>query len=504
MISPLPDCLKTGTRETIPSLYTTSSSNLVHKRCIIRNTNRFSMETTIERQFKKSTPFLPQFIVTLVSTVSVLLMTIVMIMRTARGESVPLLPPSPDPPCSFNPLCTCSKPGPDLGKVLCQEVPLFSIPPILNSSMSIYILSLDRNSLLKVEDRSFYGTGISRLEITFNHLSTLSSQSFFGLERTLRELNLEGNRLSSVPRGSLSRLQRLRHLNLNHNQISELRSHDMDFPTNLRSSLKLLSLAGNSLTYIDQYSFSSLWSLQHLDLSGNNIFALHQLAFAVGGGQLSGSDGGILTGSNFSPASSGQVALPIISSVVVDREHLGESSSSSLSFDTDRESMARRRRSLSTTRKRRKKRDGSLGNYVTTREEPYATPSFLGGDNSSFPASTVESSPLSLSSTSSSFTDFRQVPPPSAEYLRSSSSSSLPYLSSTTKVTFLPSLEYVNLNNNRLKKIPFEAIQNLSTGATNSLKVLDLRSNVITATSDMIDYKGKKLSLESLYLDFNR
>jgi Leucine-rich repeat (LRR) protein len=167
--------------------------------------------------------------------------------------------------------------------------------------------------------------------------------------------------------------------------------------------------------------------------------------------------------------------------------------------------MVRRRRGLSTTRKRRKKREGSLGNYVTTREEPYATRSFLGGDNSSFPAaSTVESSPLSLSSTSSSSTDFRQVPSPSAEYLRSSSSSSLPYLSSTTKVTFLPSLEYVNLNNNRLKKIPFEAIQNLSTGATNSLKVLDLRSNVITATSDMIDYKGKKLSLESLYLDFNR
>lgn len=38
------------------------------------------------------------------------------------------------PPCSFNPLCTCSKAMPDLGIVQCKNVPFSVIPRTVNNS----------------------------------------------------------------------------------------------------------------------------------------------------------------------------------------------------------------------------------------------------------------------------------------------------------------------------------------------------------------------------------
>lgn len=304
------------------------------------------------------------------------------------------LPEATDPSCVFNALCTCSKPGPDLGKVVCVDTPLITVPSAINSS-AIYICVFRKNGLEKVADRSFFGTGISRLEISENLLSgSLSPHVFSGLERTLRELSLASNRLTSIPRSSLSRLQRLKDLNLNNNLITELRG-EHDFPPNLRSSLKTLSLAGNSLTFVDQFAFSVLAALQHLDLSANNIFAMNEMAFSQGNDWTTSS----------SPLS--VTALP----------SMGEE-------------------------------EGSPYNNYRLAQRPRTPDS-----SSSF---APDSRPLTQ-------------------------------------------LESLNLADNRLKKIPFEAIHNLS-----SLKVLDLRSNLITATSDIIDYKGRKLSLQTLHLDLNR
>lgn len=314
----------------------------------------------------------------------------------ASGTS--FLPDPADPPCSFNALCTCSKPGPDLGKVLCSGTPLVTVPAAINSS-AVYICVFRRNGLRKVEDRSFVGTGISRLEISGNLLAgSLGLHVFTGLERTLRELNLQANKLTAIPRSSMSRLQRLKELNLNNNLIAELRG-EHDFPPNLRSSLKTLSLAGNSLTYVDQYSFRVLTALQHLDLSANNIFALNEMTFSQG--------------NDFVPSP------PL-----------------------------------------------SVTSLPATPEETEGSPynNYRPGGGGGRGAPPDASSPSSFA--------------PSQP---------------------LPQLESLNLANNRLSKIPFEAIHNLS-----SLKVLDLRSNLISATSDIIDYKGRKLSLQQLHLDLNR
>lgn len=185
-----------------------------------------------------------------------------------------------DPPCYFNPLCTCSKPLPDLGYVQCFGVQMPTVPPQINQSV-IYILSLKRNGLRFVEERSFFGTGMWRLEINENLISSLHERALYGLERTLRELDLEDNHLSHVPLGALRKLTKLKKLNLNHNLITDLRGERKDFfSPKIGETLKFLSLAYNSISYVDQYSIKNLGFLEHLDLSGNSIHMIHETAFA--------------------------------------------------------------------------------------------------------------------------------------------------------------------------------------------------------------------------------
>lgn len=63
------------------------------------------------------------------------------------------------PPCSFNPLCTCSKPGPiEFGIVACHNVPLGNIPIILNSSR-VFSLSMIGNDMKVLQEKRLFGSG---------------------------------------------------------------------------------------------------------------------------------------------------------------------------------------------------------------------------------------------------------------------------------------------------------------------------------------------------------
>ena len=62
--------------------------------------------------------------------------------------------------CSFNPLCTCSNPGPtDFGIVSCIGVPFGRIPQILKVSRA-FVLSMVDNDLEILEDRQLIGSGM--------------------------------------------------------------------------------------------------------------------------------------------------------------------------------------------------------------------------------------------------------------------------------------------------------------------------------------------------------
>lgn len=63
-----------------------------------------------------------------------------------------------DPPCYFNPLCTCSKAVPDLGIVRCQNTFLSTIPSTINTS-KVFMLQLDNIGLRTIKPHSLQKTG---------------------------------------------------------------------------------------------------------------------------------------------------------------------------------------------------------------------------------------------------------------------------------------------------------------------------------------------------------
>lgn len=145
---------------------------------------------------------------------------------------------------------------------------------------------------------------LRRLSIQHSNLSILSSDAFKGQENSLEELDLSRNELEEIPisitnltaliRLDLSRnkirslspglmffnLLRLRHLDLDHNNLGYLEAFKLENDTlpmsvfnlePLRDHIESIRMVGNNLTtFPDQ--FSRLFSrLQILDLSRNNF-----------------------------------------------------------------------------------------------------------------------------------------------------------------------------------------------------------------------------------------
>lgn len=70
------------------------------------------------------------------------------------------------PPCTFNPLCTCSKPAPDLGIVQCRHVPFPAIPKTVNIS-KVFMLEMKNTGLLELEPYFLQATGWKMLTYMF-------------------------------------------------------------------------------------------------------------------------------------------------------------------------------------------------------------------------------------------------------------------------------------------------------------------------------------------------
>ncbi|CAG7698441.1 unnamed protein product [Allacma fusca] len=182
------------------------------------------------------------------------------------------------PSCSFNQLCTCSNPGPDLGIVTCSNVPFGNVPLALNHSR-ILTLSLQGNDLQVLEDKRFVGSGIRRLQIKENNLHLIMKEALFGLDNLLWELDLRSNELTAVPSAALRNLRKLELLDLSDNKITHVSSSDF---RSLESSLFSFSLAKNLIHRITEGTFSKLTNLKHLDLSENKIFEIIDRPFPNG------------------------------------------------------------------------------------------------------------------------------------------------------------------------------------------------------------------------------
>lgn len=82
-------------------------------------------------------------------------------------------------PCSFNPLCSCTKSYDNLGEVHCVDVYFPRLPPAINRS-KLFALHLRNNDLDGIEPYFFVNTGKSqywsnysvRLSFTHSHIYT--------------------------------------------------------------------------------------------------------------------------------------------------------------------------------------------------------------------------------------------------------------------------------------------------------------------------------------------
>ncbi|XP_043212117.1 chaoptin-like [Amphibalanus amphitrite] len=174
------------------------------------------------------------------------------------------------PPCQFNPQCSCSNSGPDLGLVECDGVRMVHVPTAINTT-KVFSLTLRDNGLGEIDEDRFFMARLWRLAVQDNELRSVPGRAFSGLERSLWQLDLSGNRLTRVPHQAVRSLSNLRLLDLSHNRISTVRRSDLQ---GLESHLETLVLAGNFLRQLPADLVNGLGVLQELDLSTNVLTTL--------------------------------------------------------------------------------------------------------------------------------------------------------------------------------------------------------------------------------------
>ncbi|XP_013188195.1 chaoptin isoform X2 [Amyelois transitella] len=198
---------------------------------------------------------------------TLVVVTLLLMIWASLSRAIELHVDTGHPPCLFQALCTCSKPAGDLGIVTCNNVPLLRVPSTVNSS-KVFMLQLTGNQIRDLEPQFFQATGLYRLAINSNPLETIHEEAFYGLEKTLWELELREDRLTTVPSRSLKYLQKLRMLDLTGNEITELSGENW---SGLENTLQVLLLGDNSIASLPLDAFSGLPMLETLDLHGNHL-----------------------------------------------------------------------------------------------------------------------------------------------------------------------------------------------------------------------------------------
>lgn len=69
-------------------------------------------------------------------------------------------------PCPFNLLCRCSRGGPEVGLIHCEDIPLANVPVGINNTKA-FALNLRRNGLRRIEENGFHRTGITEFYAIF-------------------------------------------------------------------------------------------------------------------------------------------------------------------------------------------------------------------------------------------------------------------------------------------------------------------------------------------------
>nr|XP_014092231.2 uncharacterized protein LOC106618861 [Bactrocera oleae] len=157
----------------------------------------------------------------------------------------------------------------------------------LNGMQKMSALDFDYNEIVRIEDYSFYGLRLSKLNMKGNQLQSIPEHAFVGLEESIQEIDLSENALRTFPLLSLRKLDYLRTLRLSNNKISTFYG-DITLATNNASaaatvlrlpSLIFLDLSSNQFTDIVNDCFSAFPQLKTLSLYANQIELVQPDAF---------------------------------------------------------------------------------------------------------------------------------------------------------------------------------------------------------------------------------
>ncbi|XP_055377292.1 chaoptin [Condylostylus longicornis] len=148
------------------------------------------------------------------------------------------------------------------------------------TDVRIKALNLEKNYIKSLPSSTFTGIGIIHLVLAFNEIERIHIDAFDGILNTLEYLDLERNRLQSVP-GAIKKLNKLKYLYLTANQIAHL-SNLPEIPYNLR----VLSISGNNFTTIPIDILKNYTELSYLNIGYNMIADIPELAFLNWGSHL--------------------------------------------------------------------------------------------------------------------------------------------------------------------------------------------------------------------------
>ncbi|KAL9881930.1 uncharacterized protein ACN427_010004 isoform 2-T2 [Glossina fuscipes fuscipes] len=156
----------------------------------------------------------------------------------------------------------------------------------LNSMQKLNGLDFDYNEISLIEDYSFYGLRLSKLNMKGNRLQGIPEYGFAGLEESMQEIDLSENSLRTFPLLSLRKLDYLRILRLSNNKISTFYG-DITLATNNATavaalrlpSLTFLDLSSNQFTEIIDDCFRAFPQLKTLSFYANHIEVVQAEAF---------------------------------------------------------------------------------------------------------------------------------------------------------------------------------------------------------------------------------
>jgi Leucine-rich repeat (LRR) protein len=145
----------------------------------------------------------------------------------------------------------------------------FETPPLQPLQRQYFFLSavdLSRNQIREIPPEDSIMVNIKKMDLSYNPLSQEAVENVLGEPKTVRDLNLAGTGITSVPH---METPFLRQLNLSHNAIKSIPDTVFERPTLLEE----LDISHNSLSELP-HVWQRLKNLQVLDVSENPVISV--------------------------------------------------------------------------------------------------------------------------------------------------------------------------------------------------------------------------------------